>query len=98
VGAGAGAGAGSAGGGAGSAGAGAGAAAGAGGADGVELWLHPIRSTVAVDNSIILNALAFMVVPRVIGSNATRRVALAASKRTHETDRETKPAGGFVSM
>lgn len=98
MGAGAGAGAGSAGGGAGSAGAGAGAAAGAGGADGVELWLHPIRSTVAVDNSIILNALAFMVVPRVIGSNATRRVALAASKRTHETDRETKPAGGFVSM
>ena len=98
MGAGAGAGAGSAGAGGGAGSAGAGAAAGAGGADGVELWLHPIRSTVAVDNSIILNALAFMVVPRVIGSNATRRVALAASKRTHETDRETKPAGGFVSM
>ena len=64
VGAGAGAGAGSAGAGAGSAGAGAGAAAGAcAGVDG-EFWLHPIRSTVALDNTIILNALAFMVVPR----------------------------------
>jgi len=65
VGAGAGAGAGSAGaaGGAGSAGAGAAAGAG-GGADGAEFWLHPIRSTVAADNTIVLNTLAFIMVPR----------------------------------
>jgi hypothetical protein len=58
--------------------------------------LHPIRSTVAVDITIILNALAFMVVPRgdlFLRGNATAHVAHAARKKTHEIDRGTNRSG-----